>query len=220
MIRRRRRVRKRPAYRRRYRRFYKRHLPRSRTSRMFVKLRLTRDIVKDEFSTRIAYLTIQPSPYRPFDTSVDTFAEWPSVQELYSHYRVAAIKIKVYPVVNIQSGSTVTTNPFQYLPVYVAYFPRSQLEVLTDRQLLENQYCKVFNQYRPWKYYTKIWRKTAGGADIRGYRPIVNPNTGDISAPGRIHILFSGQGAPPDPPINQVLYTLVLTFYIALKHRE
>lgn len=220
MIKRRRRVRKRPAYRRRYRRFYKRHLPRSRTSRMFVKLRLTRDITKDSANDRIAYITIQPSPYKPFDDSPDTFAEWPAVQELYSHFRVAAVKIKVYPVVNVQSGGTVTTNPFQYLPVYVAYFPITQLLPLTERQLLENQYCKVFNQYRPWKYYSKMWRKVAAGADTRGYRPIVDPTTGDISAPGRIHVLFSGQGAPPTPPINQSLYTLVLTFYIALKHRD
>ncbi|QCO93531.1 capsid protein [Gopherus associated circular DNA virus 9] len=204
-------------YRRRIRRYYKRHIPRSRTSRMFVKLRLTRSIVTDAIPGRLAYISVQALASKPFVDVASQFAEWPSVQELYAMYRVSAIKIKVFPTANTQEVAALHSAGSYFLPVYVAYFPSyTSSSESSQGQLLENQYCKVFNAYRPFKYYTKVWRKTNMGGDIRGYIPTTNSFTSSAS---RIEMLFDGQRG--DPSLQDIsLFTLVLTFYIALKHRD
>ncbi|UPW41884.1 capsid protein [Dipodfec virus RodF1_131] len=223
MVTRRRTYRRRPrTHRRRIRRYYKRHVPRSRTNKQFIKIRKTFSLVTGTVPTAgltdiSAIICDNPADPVVSPTGTGAFTEWSNIITLYDYYRVCAIKIKVFPVANYADANVLAQTTQYYQPVFCVHDVNSTTipsANLTSDNFLQYGNCKVYNQYRPFRYYRKMWRtiQTAGStSDTRGYKPTASP-----FATQCIGLLYTGLFKQS----NMEFSTILVTFYLHMKSRN
>lgn len=223
MVVRKRTYRRRPrTYRRRVRRYYKRHVPRKLINKQFVKLRKNYSMTLGTVPTggnSLIHTILCDDPTNPIVTPINmgSFTEWDSCVQLYDYYRVCAVKIKSYPISNTSEITDLTATSQYYAPVFVVHDVNSTTlatQTINIDNFLQYGNCKVFNQYRPFKYYRKMWKtiQTAGATnDPKGYKPTSQPFASQCLA-----VLYSGHYTQSDMELCRI----VVTFYVHLKSRN
>lgn len=77
--------------------------------------------------------------------------DFASLQQLYDLYKITGCKVKFYPKFIDSSVPGAAGTAFS--PIYVFYDPDSSVAVTTVDAAVQYDNHKVFNLYRPWKYY-------------------------------------------------------------------
>lgn len=131
-------------------------------------------------------------------------SDWASVQALFDDYRVCALKIQWVP--QLPNDTSAQTG---YKPFYIVGDANdvTALTGITDAIQYEN--CKVKNLYRPWTYYFKFPKATAGSTLMNGYR-----DTSVISGTQSVKTYSTGLDTSQD------YGQFILSFYITVKNRK
>lgn len=144
-----------------------------------------------------------------FSRNPTALPEFSTCGGLFDSAKVCAMKFHWLP--SQPNGSSITT---VYAPAYVLYDPdETAAPVATADAALQYENCKVFNLYRPFKYYRKLDRitqqSTAGVTLGGGWSDIVTmPSNGGL-------MLFAA-GLDATEEYGQ----LVVSYYVAFKNRR
>lgn len=131
-----------------------------------------------------------------------------SVAQLFTHYRVKAIRVQFIPNSNVN-----TPDPtFPFTPCYVTHIPSATTPATPSvTNLLQYENTKVKNWNRPWVYYRAMKKMIIPNSTAQ------LPGTWHLTATPvdtqRIYIL----NAPPNSPTEVGLF--VVTYYITAINR-
>jgi len=155
---------------------------------------------------------------------------WNRLTGVFDTYRCCAVKLKFIPYVQpaLANTTTITTNPvgisYQYrnAPCYVAHDYNSIISSAPDvNTMLSYSNVKVYQSYRPWKYYAKFRRNIvpsnqdqATAISLRGYISTMAP-----AATQTVMVLFESPFTA-DSAAQLIFGRVVITYYIVFKDQS
>ncbi len=143
-----------------------------------------------------------------YNDNPTAFGDWTSIATMFDSYKICALRIKFIP--SLPNDTSTQTG---YYPFYVCGDPDDTNILTSTGEVIEYENMKVFNLYRPFKYYYKLPIMTSDGTTAvtlqGGYR--------DVSATaGKRGIKTWAE----DLDASQKYGTFITTAYIVAKNRR